>query len=243
MKKIIVILISLLIITGCSLNDTNNVSYKENSIIYNLYINDYYMENIDFYLPKNAYELAKENSNVDYDSIEYILLVDNFSRPIHNNNKTFYQKTIKKLDNSVFVNLKFNYLENDFMNSNYINTCFENHEVNNTDDYFEIHLSGSFYCLQDKTLSIQVTSNYVEEETNGEKNNNSFKWTIDKDNYNNVDIYYKVMRDKTKMISSYDNIPSVKKNSNNNILIIEFVVIVSIFLFGFIFYIFVVKKK
>lgn len=245
MKKIIIILIGLLIITGCSLNNSNeNVSYKENSIIYNLYIKDYYMESIDFYLPENAYDIAKKNTEVDYDSIEYMLLEDNFARPIHNNNKTFYQKTIKKLNNSVYVNLRFNYLENDFMNSNYINTCFENKNIHNEDDYFEIHLSGAFYCLQDKTLTVQVTSSYVEEETNGEKNNNSFRWTIDKDNLNNVNIYYKVMRDKNKMIDKYEKVPTVSDKSNNsNILIIEFIVIVSVLLLGFILYIFVVRKK
>ena len=243
MKKIIIVLISLLIITGCSLNNSNeNISYKENSIIYNLFIKDYYMESIDFYLPENAYDIAKNHTEVDYDSIEYMLLEDNFARPIHNNNKTFYQKTIKKLNNSVYVNLKFNYLENDFINSNYINTCFENKEIHNEEDYFEIHLSGAFYCLQDKTLTVQVTSSYVEEETNGEKNNNSFKWTIDKDNFNNVNIYYKVMRNKSKMIDTYEKIPVIN-NNKSNLLLIEFFVIVSVLLLGFVLYIFVVRKK
>ena len=243
MKKIIIIILALFIITGCSINNSNETNYKENTINYNLYINDYYMENIDFYLPENAYEIADKNDQVEYDLIEYILLKDNFSRPIHNNNKTFYQKTINKLDSAIKVNLRFNYLEEDFINSNYINTCFENKDINSTDDYFEIHLSGGFYCLQDKELTVQVTSNYVEEETNGEKVNNSFKWVINNDNSNNVNIYYKLYRDKSKMINSYDNVPKVSNSSNNNILIIEFIVIVSILIIGSILYFIIIKKK
>ena len=174
--------------------------------------------------------------------MEFILLKDDFSRPIHNNLKTFYKKSINKKKDTVHVNLSFNYLEKDFMNSNYINTCFEKKTINQKEDYFEIHLSGEFYCLQDKTLTIQVTSNYQEETTNGEQAGNTFQWIINETNKNNVNIYYKVKRNKTNMLTSYEKIPLLEKEKVNYVLI-EFIIIVILIIGGTLYYYLVIANN
>lgn len=232
MKKILIGLFCILLLSGCSMKEK---SYEVNTIHYDLDISNYYKENITFTFPSNAYDLAKENIDVDYDSLEYILLIDNFSRPIHNNLYTLYGKNIMKFNDAVEVALNFDYLENDFVQSNYMNTCFERHSIKAEDDYFEISLGGQFYCLQDKTMTINVTSNYSEEFTNGQKVGDSFQWVITPESAKDVNIYYKVMRDKKNMATSYGVIK--KGNSNSDwIATVEFFIILAVIVGGFIFY-------
>ena len=240
MKKKIILLIGLvLLLSGCG---ENHQDYDVNTIHYDLHISNYYKENIVFTFPSNAYELAKENMNVDYDSLEYILLIDNFSRPIHNNLYTLYGKNIMKFNDSIEVDLNFDYLENDFIHSNYMNTCFEKHSVKDENDYIEINLTGNFYCLQDKTMTIHVSSDYSDEVTNGEKVDDGFEWIIDPSNASNVNIYYKVFRDKSKMATSYGTIGNNTRNTDL-IATIEFIVIVLILVIGFFFYKFLYRRE
>ena len=200
MKKILFLLLGIIFITGCT---TKEQTYNVNTIYYDLNITNYYQENIVFTLPSNAYEIATQNMEEEYDSMEYILLLDNFSRPIQNNLYTLYGKRVFQLDDAIEVDLKFDYLEKDFVHSNDMNTCFENHEIRDEEDYLEISLSGQFYCLQDKSITIHVTSDYAAEETNGESIDGSFEWVIDSMNQEDVNIYYKVYRPKSAMATAY----------------------------------------
>ena len=237
-KKLLFLIFGLLLITGCS----KQQKYAVNTIYYDLHISNYYKENIIFTFPSNAYELAEENQNVEYDSLEYILLMDNFSRPIHNNLYTLYGKSIMRLQDAIEVDLNFDYVESDFVNSNYMNTCFEKHSIVDQDDYLEISLSGRFYCLQDKVMTIHVDSDYSNEVTNGTKVGNAFEWVIDSNNVKNVNVYYKVFRDKSQMATSYGRIHQSKKNTDT-IAIIEFIVIMIIIFGGFFFYKFLYQKQ
>ena len=211
--------------------------YDVNTIYYDLAIRDYYEESITFTLPSNAYELAVQNQEEEeYDSMEYVLLLDNFSRPIQNNLYTLYGKNVFQLENAIEVDLKFDYLEKDFVHSNYINTCFEKHSIVDADDYFEIRLSGEFYCLQDKTMTIHVASIYEEEQTNGTHlDDGSFEWTINSQNQKNTNIYYKVFRNKKAMSTAYGTISKETANAQS-IAWIEFIIIIVILVVGFIFY-------
>ena len=237
-KMIILLLISIFLLSGCMFE---NASHEINSIDYNLNIGKSYQENIIFTFPKNAYELAKENMNVDYDSLEYILLIDNFARPIHNNLYTLYGKKTYQKKNAIEVDLDFNYLEKDFVNSNYMNTCFENHTIKAEDDYLEIHLSGAFYCLQDKTMNLIVNSEYPNFTSNGIQDEHSAQWRIDSSNTNNLDIYYKVYRDKDNMATYYGALD--KHLDHNSLAIIEILIIFAVLIGGFIFYKFLYNKE
>lgn len=239
MKKIILsLLVVLLFVTGCSFQEA---THDINTIFYSLDISNYYKENITFTFPSNAYELAINNMDADYDSLEYILLIDNFSRPIHNNVYTYYAKDINQLNKAVEVNLNFDYLEKDFVNSNYMNTCFEKHSIKDEDDYLEISLKGAFYCLQDKTMVIEVTSDYPDQYSNGNYVDGKVQWVIDDYNKDNVDIYYKVMRDKKSMATAYGLLQ--KQMDHNTLAIIEFFIIVGVLIVGFFFYKFLYNRE
>lgn len=238
MKKLFVILISVLLLTGCSFKEQ---IHEVDTIYYNLDISNYYKENIVFTFPKNAYETAMNSINFDYDSLEYILLIDNFSRPIHNNLYTLYGKNIYQMKQAIEVDLDFDYLEKDFVNSNYMNTCFEKHSIKDEDDYLEIELGGEFYCLQDKTMVLNVSTDYQNVYANGTPVDNAFQWVIDPSNVSDVNIYYKVYRDKKDMATSYGVLQ--KHMDTNQLEILEFIIIVIVLIVGFVFYKFLYHRE
>ena len=238
LKKYLFALLCVLFLTGCSMKEQ---TYPVNTIYYNLNIHDYYEENITFTLPKDSYSLAQASLNTEFEPIEYMLLVDNFERPIHNNLYSLYGKNIYQMKEAIEVDLDFNYLEKDFVNSNYMNTCFENHSIIDKDDYIEIELSGAFYCLQDKEMVIRVSSDYENEVSNGERLNNVSQWVINSTNVNDVNIYYKVYRNKKAMATSYGTI--AKANIDyDTIAVYEFLVIMIVLVAGFFFYKFLYHK-
>lgn len=235
MKKYLIMFLCIFLLVGCS-SSVDDYGYAVDTIYYHLTIQDYYQEEIVFTFPSNAYELAQNNMNEDFDSLEYVLLLDNFSRPIFNNQETLYQKNIQQVSNGIQVDLAFDYLESDFANSNFIHTCFEKQAVDVEDDYFDVQLSGEFYCLQDKQLVVEVQSVYESEFTNGVKVDDSFQWIIDSSNYQDVNIHYRVYRDKNVMKTSYNSIPQKDNHSTNSLVFIEFIVCVIALLIGFFIY-------
>ena len=206
MKKIIMGLFLIFLIVGCGSSTISN------TISYNLDISDSYNERISIALPKNAYEIAKNNSPFVGQSVsyEYALLYGDI-HPITTSSDIVYKKEVKDFDDSINVQLDYNYPEKDFLNETYIYKCFENYDINGTDDYFEISLSGKYFCLSsfDKLVINVTNSNYILE-SNGVKTKKGYTWTINKNNYNNVDIYYKFSRAYSNMATSVSN----DKNKN-----------------------------
>ena len=69
----------------------------------------------------------------------------------------------------------------------------ENSSLVETDEYYNIKLSGGFYCLYSNKIDINVISNYEVLNNNAKKvNGNKYTWTID--NSNNVDIMLTVSK-------------------------------------------------
>lgn len=201
----------LILLTGCSKNN------KVNLVNYELSINTILEEKIEFILSSDAYDKAKINQEEDnsYTSIEYSLLYDDLE-PIFSNHEKFYNKNIKKKNNSVKVNLDYNYTEDEFINSKYIMNCFENYSLVSKDKTLEIDLSGEFYCLNDKNFTIKVNSIFDIKDSNGELINDSYYWYINKDNYKNVNIHHIISRNYEGMAKKV--IVNDKKNNNKIIL-------------------------
>ena len=116
-----------------------------------------------------------------------ILNNDNYA--INSNVDSIYNKKIYKSSNKIEAVLNYNYLESDFVYSNFIMNCFENYDLIGYEDSFEVKLSGEFSCLNDKNMTITVTSSHEVEDTNGERDGDKYIWHITQDNYNNVNIY------------------------------------------------------
>lgn len=191
MKKIIVVLISLLLLTGCTID-------------YNLVIDkDSIKETITGTAYKEEYEVREEDSGLN---LFYTYINDDINPLISGDG--LYNKDINEIDNG--INYKYDFIyKNNYDKSKIINSCFENSNVKETDTYYSIELSGEFYCLYSDKININVISNYVVLENNAkEVNGNKYSWVID--DSSNVNIFLNISKEikyeepsKTKFISTF----------------------------------------
>ena len=205
MKKILLFILIFLFVCGCSKNEEKEID----TVYYNLDISNVYKENIDAIFGIDAYKLADDTSS-DIPPLEYIFLYEDIN-PIFNNHKVLYDKDIIENDDNIEVKLNYTFIEDDFITSNYVQTCFEKYDIKSSDNYIDINLSGSFYCLHDKIFIISVKSPYTVLESNGTKDDEGYFWIIDKSNVDNVSIKYKIKRNVGNMIRDYNDI---KEESN-----------------------------
>ena len=191
MKRIIVVLISLLLLTGCTID-------------YNLVIDkDSIKETITGTASKEEYEVREEDSGLN---LFYTYINDDINPLISGDG--LYTKDINEIDNG--INYKYDFIyKNNYDKSKIINACFENSNVKETDTYYSIELSGEFYCLYSDKININVISNYVVLENNAkEVNGNKYSWVID--DSSNVNIFLNISKEikyeepsKTKFISTF----------------------------------------
>lgn len=213
MKNKIIILLSLLLLTGCTVN-------------YNLEINkDTLNETITGTVTK---EESSQDSNATGLSTVYSIINED-QKPVYNKEE-LYQKELKESGNNINYTFKYNYNIEDFINSTIINTCFENHEIEQLDNYYSIRLSGNFYCLYSKKINIAVTSNLKVASNNADKiKDNTYIWTIDK-NTTNIELVVDKDTPYTKPI---------KRGISSTFRIVCFIVLVVLSSLAYILY----KKK
>ena len=196
-KKLVIIFL-LFALSGCGLKYNN----KSDTIMYDLFIGKTFKENIVITMPKSAMNIDVEDKDNYY---LYKLFYEDLY-PIDGNSHYMYNRKINSVKDRAEVILSYDYLESEFDYANYATRCFQNYDMITADEYFEAHLSGEFYCWNGMNVRINVDTNYNVVDSNGDQIINNYVWNINKDNYQNVDIYYKVARD-------YDN--QLTKRSNN----------------------------
>ena len=213
MKKKIIMLLSILLLTGCTVN-------------YNLEIDDNILkEKITGTVTK---EESKQNSKATDISTVYSIINED-QKPVYNKEE-LYQKELKESGNNINYTFKYNYNIEDFVNSTIINTYFENKEIEEIDNYYSIRLSGNFYCLYSKKINIAVTSNLKVASNNADKiKDNAYIWTIDK---NTTDIELVVDKD-----TPYTK--PIKRGISSTFRIVCFIVLVVLSSLAYILY----KKK
>lgn len=141
MKKIGLLIISILLLTGCS-------------NIYELNITkDGINENIELELDENIYEEESDSEGPNIISE----LKNNI--PLLNDNSRYYTKNINVDNNIIYARLKGSYSYNEFKNSYLINRCFDNVFIDNNDEYLYISLSG-FNCVFNQDIYIAISSEY-----------------------------------------------------------------------------------
>lgn len=193
MVKKIFFIISLIFLSGCTVN--YNLNIDKDSLIESIsgtVTNNEIMPEIE----------GKSDVNPKY----YYLYLDDSALISDSNEK--YIKNITDIENGKKFNFYYTY-RNNYDKSKIINSCFENSNVTETDTYYNIELSGKFYCLFSDEIDINVISNYAVLESNAkEVNGNKYSWVID--GSNNVNIYLTVSKEikyeepvKTKPISTF----------------------------------------
>lgn len=167
MKKILIILLPLLLM-GCTVN--YNLTFNSNSV----------NEVITGSVRKDEYEIKDTDTGLN----DFYILINEDTKALINDDE-LYKKNIITTDGAIDYEYTYNYKRN-YDKSRIINSCFENHLVSETDDYYKIDLSGEFYCLYSNKININVTSNYEVLDSNAsEIDGNKYKWVIDSsDNVN-----------------------------------------------------------
>ena len=168
MKRLIGLVCMLFILTGCSVN--YNLNIDSNSIT----------ESISGNVLKSEYEVS--DSDTSLNDIYYFL--NNDLNALFDT-ESVYLRTLEDKGNKINYNFSYTY-NNNYDRSNIINSCFENHLVEEDDDYLYIRLSGKFYCMYADKIDISVTSSSAVIESNAKSvKGNTYKWVIkDSDNVN-----------------------------------------------------------
>lgn len=178
MKKILYLFL-ILFLTGCTIKYELNIK------------DDYIEENIDLKLEKKGI-IDNSEIEISLDSDDYInsIIYGDISAIYDKTyeNKYYYDKHIEQNGNIYNVNLNYKYEDQNFNKSYILNTCFERHNINIVDGKVYIHLNGEFYCYDNEPIEITIKSDKRIKKANGKKSGNSYSWTIDQSNYNNVDI-------------------------------------------------------
>lgn len=179
MKKILFILITCLLLTGCTVN-------------YNLEINDN-----NFKETITGSVLNKELDTNNSTSINnYSFLLNEEQPSFYKNENIFYNKTTNNTQEGIDFDFNYTFNENNFNNSRIINECFDNHIYEYKDNKYYLVVSGKFNCNYSETTNINITTDYNVTSNNAQKiKNNTYTWTIDENNKDNI--YFFITINKT----------------------------------------------
>ena len=174
MKKILVMFMILLCLTGCSARYDLEIEYdtfKEDIVIYGM----------------SSKTLKNFQDNKYYAIINGI------------NNSKAYNQTIKDSK----VNLSYVYNLNDFRQATILKSCFTSYSVISEDNYYILSTSKNLKCasMEGKEaiddLKVVIKNNHKVIETNGKKiNDYTYEWNYNKDNFDSQNIYMKYYKDK-----------------------------------------------
>lgn len=200
--KILILFLVLLLSTGCSVD-------------YNLTIDELNaIEDFSLYVDNNSSNTAMINDMYQRQTESF------FNQDTDDSEYYEVKKGLTKDKKSLFLNFRYNYPLKKLQNSNAISECFYNKSVTKDQEYITLNTSKGFDCiykdtdLQIEDLTINIKTNLKVVETNSDKvKKNTYTWHIDKDNYQEKNIYMKISyteenREKS-VISEYLAIPIV----------------------------------
>lgn len=174
-KNIIILLISILFLTGCTSEYTLEFSNKK------------IKENITVdILDSDISNMTSQVAEVD-DRITPFIEEDQY--PLMNNKDVKYKKKVKNIDLGKRVNLKYTYSHDEFKESKAFNMCFEKKEFSELRKGYSLNFSGKFYCKYTEDVVIKIKTNNVVVSNNADKvEGNTYIWYINSSNVDNVNI-------------------------------------------------------
>ncbi len=213
MKKIILLIVCIVFLTGCTLDYEINFGRT--------LIN----ENISATIDGDIYDIA---SSIDGDGFYLEKEMVDGRLPALKEYKDYYTRKIKVENNISYVDMNYKYDYDNYANSYLLGRCFEKTYVKNTDKYLYVSLGGNFKCFKEDDIRVKVSSIYDVVKHNADiVKDDTYMWDIKmSEDDNNIEFYI------SKEISE-------KKEEST--LDIKFIVIVSFIILGII--IFVFRKK
>lgn len=219
MKKIILLIVTILFLTGCSVD-------------YNLkFNNDTIDEEIVTVFEGNIYKTAETMSG---DSIypEEEAVYNDISSLRYG--KDYYKKSIKIGNDTSTVTLKYTYNYDNLEESYLAHNCFEKALFLNEKDSYFIKLSGIFTCASNNRINFKITTDKEVITHNAEKvDGNTYIWTLGNDVDSNEILF--------QMSKVKENNTNDTKVKTSTISILR--IIVLLILIGAGIAVFLIKKK
>ena len=201
MKKIILLFMFTILLTGCSCDYELNIS------------DDKVVENVDISLP---YSMDSDDRSkfLEYTKIENLAVVGGLDNP-------YYDMSAKADNYGDYYNFNYSYdKEHPIKNARTMKSCFEKYKVEETSSYYMFVFRGEFKCkykFDDVNITVK-TNNVVPKHnsTDYDEKEGVYRWKIDSSNASDVDI---------KLLVQKDKYPEKIKEQSNNLFINIFLII------------------
>ena len=201
MKKIVLLFMFTILLTGCSCDYELNIS------------DDKVVENVDISLP---YSMDSDDRSkfLEYTKIDNLAVVGGFDNP-------YYDMSARADNYGDVYNFNYSYdKEHPIKNARAMNSCFEKYKVEETRSYYMFVFRGEFKCkykFNDVNITVK-TNNEVPKHnsTDYDEKEGVYRWKIDSSNASDVDI---------KLLVQKDKYPEKIKEQSNNLFINIFLIV------------------
>lgn len=213
MKKIIILLITAILLTGC--NATYDINFKKENI----------SDNIKIYTDSKIVNNASQNQITEFKD-----KLNEWERGYE-----YYNREIYATDKITGYNYTYDFTYEEYDAMSQIRKCYKDFEFNVDNNYITITTSNEFLCntyYKDvNNFTLTITSEYKILTSNADtKENNVHKWNFNKNNSKNKPLTIKI--EKTK--------PLINNEKKSNISITK---ILSVILFILIIVVLLIRKK
>ena len=205
MKKIILLVVAILLLTGCNvkyeINITKDNIYEKVSLISENEVDNESITSYDIPILSFVDDIGSSDENVEIDGLEY-----------YNLNKEYNGF------NNLYLNYTFNW--DNYLKSNIVNNSVSSFRIDKDDNQISIY-TGSFIKAFEKSnginnleVVVNVSNDYDIITSNANSVvGNTLTWNITKDNYKNSPLNLTI---KDKTINNNNNKPQINNNNHNN---------------------------
>ena len=210
MKKIVLFLSLLFLVSGCSIN--YNLEFSGEDIL----------EEIDFSLTESEYDEWNSNQSEKFEEDCYVYFNSQQLLAFSDDYEELHKRILNRNGNSYDVNYSYKYNYKNYNRSMVIDSCFSEYNILNKDDYYYVKLDGPFTCFYDD-MNINIKTDRKVIHTNGEYNNGVYTWKITEDNFKDFELIFHI--DKDEVFDELEVIDDVKKENNIQISDIIWIII------------------
>ena len=201
MKKIVLLFMFTILLTGCSCDYELNIS------------DDKVVENVDISLP---YSMDSDDRSkfLEYTKIDNLAVVGGLDNP-------YYDMSARADNYGDVYSFDYSYdKEHPIKNARTMQSCFEKYKVEETSSYYMFVFRGEFKCkykFDDVNITVK-TNNEVPKHnsTDYDEKEGVYRWKIDSSNASDVDI---------KLLVQKDKYPEKIKEQSNNLFINIFLIV------------------
>lgn len=174
----IIILFIILFLTGCTGSGEYNLTIDKDKV----------SENIKITVPNDNFQ----NDSLDGYPIELEFEEDYYALK---DQKIFYNKKVEDTKTDKIMYLDYTYNINDYEYSNFLNSCFEDLDYENTANYMTIDATNFLNCMNGDEITINIKTDLKVLKNNADIiNDNIYTWNINKNNFVSKNIMIKISK-------------------------------------------------